>query len=506
MNRNLTDSELSQVCEAIADRMGLHFPVERWAILGRNLALAAREFGFQNMNGFIQWLLSSELNKDQIKILASHLTVSETYFLREPQVFSALTDFVLPELIKSKKKRDRSIRIWSAGCSTGEEPYSLAVMLHKTIPEIKDWNINILASDINSKALDKAATGIYGPWSFRNTPEWFKSRYFHDLGDRRFEIIPEIKNMVTFSCRSLIDDDIFSAIKDKMDIIFCRNVLMYFTSEWINKISQNLFHSLTENGWFVVSSSELSSHVFPMYAPVNFPGAVLYRKTKKEYIQPFDFSLIEIPEPLKQPFQLLSFVPCIDEDLQQLSSKALAEESLQPLSSDFVGRSPLHRTQSEALSLTPQSFSDGAAKEDHKSRGKTPEDSYSDKIFAIRLLANQGYLSEALSLCNKAIASEKLAPGFYFMRASILQEMDKSSEAITSLKQGIYIDPDYVMGHFILGNLFIRQGNSKNAKRYFKNVLDLLNGRANDDILPESDGLSVKYIREIIFANMQTHE
>jgi chemotaxis protein methyltransferase CheR len=492
MNRNLTGSELVQVCEVIAARIGLHFPVERWAILGRNLALAAREFGFQSMNEFIQWFMSSELNKDQIKILASHLTISETYFLREPQVYTALTDSVLPELIKSKKKRDRSIRIWSAGCSTGEEPYSLAIALHKTIPEIKDWNISILATDINSKALDKAATGIYGPWSFRNTPDWFKTRYFHDLGDRRFEIIPEIKNMVTFYSRSLIDDNIFSAIANKMDIIFCRNVLMYFTSDWVKKISQNLFQSLSEDGWFVVSSSELSSQFFLMYTPVNFPGAVLYRKTKKEYIQPFDFSLIEIQEPLKQPFQLLSFVPCIDEDLQQLSSKALAEEALQPLSSE--------------ASLTTEAFAKVVAKEDHKSREKTPEDSYDDKIFAIRLLANQGYLSEALSLCNKAIASEKLAPGFYFMRASILQEMDKTSEAITSLKQGIYIDPDYVMGHFVLGNLFIRQRNSKNAKRYFKNVLDLLNGRANDDILPESDGLSVKYIREIIFANMQTHE
>ena len=492
MNRNLTDSELVKVCEVIAERIGLHFPVERWAILGRNLALAAREFGFQNMNEFIQWLLSSELNKDQIKILASHLTISETYFLREPQVFTALTDFVLPELIKSKKKRDRSIRIWSAGCSTGEEPYSLAIALHKTIPEIKDWNISILATDINSKALDKAGTGIYGTWSFRNTPHWFKTRYFHDLGDRRFEIIPEIKNMVTFCPRSLIDDNIFSAIANKMDIIFCRNVLMYFTSDWVNKISQNLFQSLSEDGWFVVSSSELSSHVFPMYTPVNFQGAVLYRKTKKEYIQPFDFSLFEIQEPLKQPFQLLSFVPCKDEDLQQLSSKALAEEDLQPLSSE--------------ASLTTEAFAKVVVKEDHKSLEKTPEDFNADKIFSIRLLANQGYLSEALSLCNKAIASERLAPGFYFMRASILQEMDKTSEAITSLKQGIYIDPDYVMGHFILGNLYIRKRNSKNAKRYFKNVLDLLNGCANDDILPESDGLSVKYIREIIFAIMQTHE
>ncbi len=105
MNRNITDSELSMVCEVIASRMGLHFPIERWAMLRRNLVLAAREFGFHNMTGFIQWLLSSELSKDQIMILASHLTISETYFWREPQVFTAFTDYILPELNKVEKER-----------------------------------------------------------------------------------------------------------------------------------------------------------------------------------------------------------------------------------------------------------------------------------------------------------------------------------------------------------------------------------------------------------------
>ena len=119
-----------------------------------------------------------------------------------------------------------------------------------------------------------------------------------------------------------------------------------------------------------------------------------------------------------------------------------------------------------------------------------------DKIFAIRLLANLCHLEDALSMCNEAIASYKLSSELYFLRASILQELDKNSEAIASLKQAIYIDPDYIMGHFTLGNLYIRQGNSKNSKRYFKNVLDLLSRRINDDILPESDGLSVKYIRK----------
>ena len=170
MNRKLTDDELSMVCEVIASRMGLRFPVERWIMLRRNLVLAARELGFQNMDRFIQWLLSSPINKTQMEILAAHLTISETYFWRESKVFTALTDFILPELIKSKKKGEKSIRIWSAGCSTGEEPYSIAIALHKTIQKIEDLNITILATDINPRALDKAIAGFYGAWSFRNSP------------------------------------------------------------------------------------------------------------------------------------------------------------------------------------------------------------------------------------------------------------------------------------------------------------------------------------------------
>lgn len=240
---------------------------------------------------------------------------------------------------------------------------------------------------------------------------------------------------------------------------------MYFTSGWVSKISKNLFRSLSEDGWFVVSSSELSSQVFPQFTPVNFPGAILYRKTKKEGVQTFP--------------------------VHSLLSETLVEKDIHP----FTLSPPLPITPSPPLPFTHSSTQEPQA---------IPEKTSADRISAIRLLANQGHLSEALSLCNKAIASEKLIPGYYFIRASILQELDKKSEAIISLKQAIYIDPEYIMGHFTLGNLFFRQGNSKNAKRYFKNVLDLLNDRANDDILPESEGLSVKFIREIILSDMQT--
>jgi chemotaxis protein methyltransferase CheR len=479
MNPNLTDIELSMVCEVIAARMGLYFPRERWPMLNRNLASAAKEFGFQNMNRFIQWLLSSELSKDQIMILASHLTISETYFWREPQVFSALTDHILPGLIKSKNNGEKSIRIWSAGCSTGEEPYSIAIALHKTIKKIDDWNISILATDINPVAISKAEHGIYGNWSFRNCPDWLKSAWFHHKEDRQYEIIPEIKQMVTFTCLSLVE---MSAISNAntMDIIFCRNVLMYFTSEWITKISQNLFNSLSEDGWFVVSSSELSSQVFTQYTPVNFPGAVLYQKGKNGS----SYSLPPISFTAKEPQLLPTFSPIF-----ALEESPLALDL--PISPSFH----LPFTLSPPLPIAHSSL---------KHPQTASEDTIADKIFAIRMLADQGNLEEALLNCNEAIASDKLAPGLYFLRASILQELDKSTEAIASLKQAIYIDQDYIMGHFALGNLFIRQGNAKNAKRCFNNVIDLLARFKNEDILPESEGLSAEYLREIIITNMDT--
>ncbi len=254
---------------------------------------------------------------------------------------------------------------------------------------------------------------------------------------------------------------------------------MYFTKEWVNKISQDLFHCLSENGWFVVSSCELSSQVFPQFTPVNFPGAVLYRKGKNGSAYSGNIPSDEIPESLSGTAFLTTEVSpkMVVKEIAKVVAKEVAKEDPQFLSSVAL------------------------AKEDIV---KTPEESYTDKIFAIRLLANLGHPAEALSLCNEAIASYKLSSGLYFLRASILQELDKSSEAIASLKQAIYIDPDYIMGHFALGNLFIRQGNTKNAERYFNNVLDLLSRCKRDDILPESEGLSVNYIRDIILTGLQT--
>jgi chemotaxis protein methyltransferase CheR len=492
MNHSLSDIEFSGVCEVIASNMGLHFPIDRRDMVSRSLAGAARELGFHKIKEFIQWFLTTTLKSDQIEILASYLTISETYFWREPNVFTALSQNALSELVESKKESDKSIRIWCAGCSTGEEAYSIAIALCRTIPRIKDWNITILATDINKTALNKARTGIYGSWSFRNSPSWLKGYYFKKMDINEYEVIPEIKEMVSFSSFNLTNKNYLSSVckNYKMDVIFCRNVLMYLTKEWAAKVSQNLFNSLSEKGWLVVSSCELSSELFPQYVPVNFPGAVLYRKSKKET----SADIIQSKNPQNQIFfnTISSLPPQIEIVNQSVSKKTRHPEM----------NETVYNTR-ETTALQEASLNVAA---ELKKQEKIREDTLKENKNSIRILADQGHLEEALLVCDEAIANDKLAPGLYYLRASILQEQDKSNEAIKSLKQAIYIDPDYVMGHFTLGNLFIRQGIIKNAKRYFNNALELLNTLANDDIPAESEGLSAEYIRGIILNSLQTQK
>ncbi|HEY4487538.1 MAG TPA: protein-glutamate O-methyltransferase CheR, partial [Candidatus Paceibacterota bacterium] len=260
--------------------MGLHFPQERRRDLVRGIEAAALEFGFDSKERCIEWLLSSPLRKDQIEILASYLTVGETYFFRDKHTFDALEQTILPELIRRRRDQDRRLRIWSAGCCTGEEAYSIAIQLSQCLPNHADWNITILATDINPDFLQRASAGRYGEWSFRSSPAWIKDRYFRKISGSRYEILPHLKKMVTFSYLNLAADTYPSLINNTnaMDVILCRNVLMYFAPAQVKKARQNFYRALVPDGWLIVSAVETSPLLFDDFSTVSFPGALLYRK------------------------------------------------------------------------------------------------------------------------------------------------------------------------------------------------------------------------------------
>jgi chemotaxis protein methyltransferase CheR len=474
MKNTISENRLLQLSEFIAARMGLHFPPERWGDLERNIVPAAREFEFTDTDAFIRWLVTSTLKTEQLEILTGQLTINETYFWREPDVFNALTEKILPEIITRKAGDEKRLRIWSAGCSTGEEPYSLAIALCRAIPAIKDWNITILATDINPRILKKAAAGVYGEWSFRNAPAWLKERYFCRRPDGKHEINSDIKKMVVFAYLNLAEDIYPTPVNNTnaMDIIFCRNVLMYFVPSRGKHAAHKLYKSLVDGGYFMTGACELSQVQFPQFSAVNFPGAIIYRKDNTE-IQP------------KSEASVLPELKIVQPEI--FASRPLPEAEKSELPQD---------TDKEALDL----YAQGEYAQAVKTLNETPNISVT---LAIRALANEGKLSQALAECEKAIIKEKLNPILHYLRAAILQEQNREDEAIASLKRALYLDQDLVLAHFTLGNLMLRRGNIQNTKKCFRNALSLLDLLKQDEILPESDGLTAGRFREIINATMQ---
>src|SRR6266568_5366619 len=250
MTRGLSDQLLSQLSECVTSQLGLHFPRARWRDLEIGIRSSSRDFGTPDAESCARWLLSAPLTKNQIEILASELTVGETYFFREPRSFAILGERILPELLRVRQGAERRLRIWSAGCCTGEEPYSIAISLDRTLPDPSRWHVVILATDINPRFLQKAAEGIFSDWSFRDAPPWLKETYFKQAGPDRFEILPRIKQMVTFAYLNLAED-VYPSLSNgtnAMDLIFCRNVLMYFSPERAARVVYGLRRALIDSG------------------------------------------------------------------------------------------------------------------------------------------------------------------------------------------------------------------------------------------------------------------
>ena len=490
MTSHISETLLHQLSEFVAARTGLHFPKERWRDLVRGIDSAARELHYKDTESYIRELLSSSVTTNQIEILASQLTIGETYFFREINSLQVLADNILPELIRLRRESDRRLRIWSAACSTGEEPYSLAILLDKLLPDIKKWHITITATDINPRFLQKASEGVYTAWSFRGTPPWVKQEYFEKKKENRWEISSRIKELVTFSYLNLATDSYPSLLNNTnaMDVILCRNVLMYFTSKQANKVIQHLSLSLVDGGWLIVSPVDISHTLSSHFVPVSFPGATLYKKDahQSKAVETALSGLnteLEIPRRLRvEPFTTTE---------RELVSPQKTEESL---SLEVDGQTAPYQ---EALSLYEKGFYEEAAKMILELATLNQSDSNALALLA-RAYANQGKLAEALSWCETAVTTDKTNPRLYYLLAIILQEQGQVGRAVASLKRALYLDHDFALAHFALGNLTRQQGKSKESEKHFLNAQLLLRALNQEDTLPESEGITAGRLAEII--------
>lgn len=500
MPRTLSDQQLSCLSEYVTSWLGLHFPQKRWRDLERNICHAALELGFEDTDACIEQLVSGRLGKGREEVLASHLTIGETYFFREQKSFDILENHILPDLIASRRGRDQRLRIWSAGCSTGEEPYSLAILLSRLIPDLRDWQITILATDINVRSLGKAVKGIYSDWSFRGVPQWLTQRYFTKTADGRYALSHDIRRMVTFSILNLAEDSYpsLSTNTNAMDIIFCRNVLMYFESKQQQKVIQGFQRSVLDTGWVVVSPCETSPVFSACFETVMFPGAAFYKsneRSKKPH------SSVPVAPPGVADTRLTA--PRVQLPTPQPSPPTPAPPSVPDTVKAAAPRSR-PTSYEEALILYRQGNYEKAASMLSELMTQSEMRTGAKTVFgkAVTLMAqvqaNRGEIALALEWVDKAIAVDKLNAELYYLRATIYQELGEIPNSIASLKQAIYLDQTFVMAHFALGTLTLKNGRPGEAGKHFENALSLLEARPADDPVPGAEGITTGRLSEII--------
>ena len=498
MRRILPESLLEEFSGFVESHMGLSFPKEKWNDLAKGVQYACKEFGCDNEETFARNMMTSPLTKRQIEILAGSLTVGETYFFREKNVLEAFEYQILPELIRLRRGTEQHLRIWSAGCSSGEEPYTIAVILKRMIADIKDWGITILATDINPHSHEKAEKGVYTKWSFRDVPEWVMGRYFTIKNGKDMEILPDIKKMVTFSYLNLMKDDYPSLINNTnaMDVIFCRNVLIYFGPETIKKIVQNFHRCLIDGGWLIVSQTELIDEYFPGFEKANIDGAILYRKVcseeKKAYVVPPAIAMPRteqiqvkktkhIPSPIPPGARIRNEPPVL-----RKKKEAPPAVSAQNLYKD-AKVSYEQGKYSDAKEILNRLLSEG--RNNAKALSLTS-----------RICANEGKLDDALKYCSEAIDADNLNPGYRYLQSAILKEKGFAKEAMESLKKAVYLDNNFALAYFAMGNLALSAGNRIEAGKHFNNALLLLKKHHPEEPLPESEGMTAGRLIEVIEA------
>jgi chemotaxis protein methyltransferase CheR len=275
----MTDGEFPLLRDLIYNYSGLFFADENRYLLERRLSPRLAHHQLSTFHDYYYYLKYDVSREQELSDIMDLLTTNETYFFRESFQLRAFTDEIIPELTRIKAKNgDKIIRIWSAGCSTGEEPYTIAMLLVEK-PELAGWKIEIIGTDISQRVLHHARKGVYGNSSFRVAEPHYKNRYFHDQ-DGGYRVADRIREFVTFSRLNLYDSSRYLFL-GKMDIIFCRNVIIYFDLLAKKRVIEHFYSTLNPGGFLLLGHSESLMNITTAFKLRHFKNDMVYEKPLK---------------------------------------------------------------------------------------------------------------------------------------------------------------------------------------------------------------------------------
>jgi len=494
--------------EYITGRSGLYFKDHDLKNLEDVILKRAKSCGHDSPLAYYNHLTTSRKKEDEFRQLLNLLTIQHTYFFRNESQFRVLNEKVLPDIIK-RKTEDKvygsgecpSLRIWSAGCSTGEEPYSIAITIRDIIKDPDEWDIRIIATDASTEALEKAREGVYSGNSIKLLNEEHRKKYFTKknityktrtgfVPSAKYEVQDTIKNMVHFSYLNLIDED-FPA---NFDIIFCRNVVIYFELKTTINVMNRLSQSLAGDGYLFIGYSESLQFISDRFRMEDHESAIFYRKVLEESVAAPGEPLVGI-EP---PAPAITEADRIMEELSKAeiaagkkdeTKKYVPPKKIEELLVRIIKAVHLKKY-NEALSCIKeaQAVDRIAADPDY---------------LAAEIYANQGKFDEAKERLRSALELNTFFAPAYYLFGSIFMEEEDLEEAEKNLKKALYLDRDFVLAHFGLAMICKKKNRTEDALRGYKNALKILSGNIPGDIIAYSGGLNSATLTSVCKNNIE---
>jgi chemotaxis protein methyltransferase CheR len=445
---SLVDPVYQKVAELMETRTGLVFDSQQYPEVETGVRKTMSRL---HINDSAEFLRRLETEQSCLDELAAELTVGETYFFREPAQFQWIRENILPEIF-SRCGKDHLLRAWSAGCSSGEEAYSLAILFEEA--GLADY-AKIRATDISLSALLKARKAVYRRWSFRGREDRWMEHYFH-LGEEQYTLDKRFRRKVEFEYLNLAGDGELGSFPRAMDLILCRNVMIYFGGSTVAGVFRKLIDSLAPGGWLVTGPSDPLFEDRSQCEMITTGAGAFYRKFSTK--QPAEFSdiretpVFELPKPAARPFE---------------------------------------KTASEILSMAQEAFYRGT----HESASSYNQDVAACQL-SIRAMANLQGEDAAEQAAEKAVRLHPLSPELRFLRAVLLVNLGRDREAVRDFRRTLYLDGTLAVAHFALGSVLRRLRDFKGAILAYENALCLCGEMPPESPLPLSDGESAGHLRE----------
>ncbi|HLV34646.1 MAG TPA: CheR family methyltransferase [Spirillospora sp.] len=422
------------------------------------------ELAGDDMPGFYRTLRQSQPTAPAWQAVVRALTIGETYFFRDMDTFRLLREKVLPPIIQQRRAaKQLELTIWCAGCATGEEPYSVAITLLETLPDLYRWKINLIGTDINAAALEQARAGVYRDWAFRHCPADFRPRYFDAAADG-WRIKPYLREMVRFQQDSLLDQPSVQPC----DLIFCRNVLIYLTRPHAAAVETKLHDALRSDGWLLLGPAEAVRTHRERWITHIFPGAIFYQKATQPQTAPVTrrYRTGHPPE----------IAPATNgKAATDLYSAAVhAVHDGQPYEAE--------RLLAELLTVQPN---------------HAPAHTLLAYIFANR---NAG--PEAHVHLDTALRIDSMFSDAHYLRAALHLEAGQRASAEKALRAALYCRRDHPLATFLMGNLLAQAGDLSRANRAWSTAHALVSALPPDARISDLSDMTAAGFSTLIQAQL----